>query len=826
MQITGNVSNIRFRNEDNAYTVLVLDTDSGKVSAVGKIPVVRPDMRVRLDGEFANTRYGRTFQFTSSEELRPSDVEGIYKYLASGLINNIGPVLARSIVDTFGEETLSVLDNEPERLREVHGIGKKRVESVVSSVKEQTAVRGIMIWLKRYDLSNGLAAKIYKTYGNKAIDVLEENPYKLADDIKGVGFKKADDVAMRLGIPKDSEFRIHSGMRACLEDMAALGHTYVEVGRLIERAASGSYLGLGVRTVAQALESDAFETVGIIEADKAFLPVYYYAERRIAERLHDIQDHKFEDTSDLVDFRRIMADTGVDYPYQQRQAILQPFRSPVMVMTGGPGTGKTTTTNAIINECEWRRMSVLLAAPTGRAAKRMTEATGRPARTIHRLLEYSRGEFQRNRECPLNADVVIIDEASMIDAQLMKSLMLAIPDTATVIFVGDADQLPSVGAGCVLRDMIASGVVPTVRLTEIFRQAQGSAIITNAHKINRGSMPDLQNYHGKDFYFFQLGEREKVADTIVQHVTKAIPESFKVRPSDIQVLSPMRRVGDPIAASALNVRLQAILNDGGEKVAVRSDVEFRVGDKIMQTRNDYEKEVFNGDIGFIVEKLSGKDDDHAVMAARFDDKTVRYAQNELDEVELAYACTIHKSQGSEYPVVVIPVHESQNVMLNRNLLYTGVTRAKRLCVLLGTTKAIGIAVGRADSDKRNTYLKERLREAFGRDEAESVVKEKGAVRPGPATVLNEPVFREGERWAKVEFMTEGGKRVNYIDRDGKLLLDEQDIDRWLGDGTDPVDGKMEVSFPGGRTFPIDANGDVVLWNENEAVEAEDNPKTI
>lgn len=711
MTIEGTVTNVRYYSEQNAWSIISLKTDDKIIYASGKMPGVKEKLNARLEGEYKESKYGLQFVATSFQEIRPADIEGIYNYLSSGLIKNIGPVFARNIVDTFGEQTLEILDENPERLKEVHGIGPKRIAAVIEAVKSQRDVRKIMVWLKRYDLPNGICMNIYKAYGDNAIPILEENPFRLSDDIKGVGFKKADTVARMLGLPADSQFRILSGLKACLEDWATAGNTYMSCDLLIGRCASPDYLDLGSEQIASELYSGQFEiSVGVVENDKAYLPAYYYAEKKIAERISKILRHGRRDNSIKPDYKRIENSTGISFSEQQKTAIETAIESSMMIMTGGPGTGKTTTTNAIINECRYRGYSIVLAAPTGRAAKRMTESSGYPSKTIHRLLEYQEGAFTKDESNPIEADVVIIDEASMIDTLLMKDLLKAVADRTKLIIVGDTDQLPSVGAGSVLRDLIASGKIPTVCLTEIYRQAQGSDIIMSAHLVNKGLMPRLSNRPETDFWFFNIDDKNTIADTIVELVSKRIPGKFGYNPDDIQVLSPMRRDWDPIGSQSLNVRLQEALNPDGTKAASRGAYQFRIGDRVMQTKNNYDKDIFNGDIGTISAALSGEDEDKAVMEAIFDGKTVRFAQADLDELELSYACTIHKSQGSEYPVVVIPIHSSQYIMLKRNLLYTGTTRAKKQCILVGTGKAIQMAVSKLDTETRCTTLKERITE--------------------------------------------------------------------------------------------------------------------
>ena len=702
--ITGTVDRILYQNPDNAWAVAIIVTEEGSRKTSGIMPGIRTGMTARLAGEMQTTKYGEDLRVTEFEEIQPKDAEGIEKYLASGLIKNIGPKLAKQIVLTFGENTLHILDNEPERLNEVHGVGTKRIRSIIEAVKEQTEIRNIMIWLKRYDLTNGLAAKIYQAYGKTAVAVLEENPYRLTDDIGGVGFRKADEVARKLGVSEDSPFRKRSGIRACLQEAAAEGHTCLPEDELLDKVSSELYLSLPRESILETLkQSEDFpENDGYV-----FLPAYYYAEKGIACGIRRIQkDNK--GTVNIPDIPSLERKTGVNYSREQRDAITVAVTSKVSIITGGPGTGKTVTTNAIITELEERDATVLLCAPTGRAAKRMNEVTGKDAMTIHRLLCFSHGQFEYNENNPLQGDALIVDEASMIDTILMNNLIKAIPDHMRVVIVGDVDQLPSVGAGCVLRDLIDSGCVPVTHLTEIYRQARGSDIIMNAHAVNTGQLPRITNNGNTDFWFFQAQEKETVADLVVDLVENRVPKKFGYKATDIHVLSPMKREYDSIGSIRLNRRLQEVINPNGEKIASRGETEFRIGDRIMQTKNDYDKGIFNGDLGTITAKADESDEEKTLIVADFDGETVGLSRGDLQNIDLAYACTVHKSQGSEYPVVIIPVHESQYIMLRRNLLYTGITRAKKQCILVGTRRAIAMACQNEDTRKRYTRLKERL----------------------------------------------------------------------------------------------------------------------
>ncbi len=718
--ITGTIDFIRFQNPENGWIVATLRADgapaevAGKdqfVSIAGVLPGIKTGMYLRLTGDFAPSKYGPTFKFTSWSESRPSDVAGIEKYLASGLIKNIGPKYAALIVSTFGEKTLDIMDNDPGRLQEVKGIGKKRLDSIVEAVREQREVRDIMIWLKRYDITNGLAAKIYREYKGNAIGVLEENPYRLVDDIGGVGFKKADEVALKLGISPTSQFRLRSGVLAVLRDAASdEGHSCLPAQELVTRAAGRDYLDVAPAIVTETLSDDSFLGQQIIlnAQDGYSLPMYHYAEAGIARKLRALLESRCVPVPVTTALTALERETGIVYTEEQRSAVETAANKNVLVLTGGPGTGKTATINAIIRNFEENRLTVQLAAPTGRAAKRMSEVTGRPSMTLHRLLEWSFEKFGRDSTNPLDGDVFIIDEASMIDTLLMNSLLKAIPENKRLILVGDVDQLPSVGAGAVLLDIIGSGIVPTVRLTKIHRQAQTSRIITNAHRINQGLQPEIDPQRGSDFQFIETATTEDVRQRILRLVTEQIPRIKGIPPQDIQVLCPMRRDWDPIGATMLNKDLQSILNPNGVVVARVGTTEFRVGDRIMQMKNNYDKDLFNGDIGVIREKVQPGREDKAVLMADFDGREIYLSQVELGMIGLAYASTIHKSQGSEYRAVVIPVHESNFIMLKRNLLYTGVTRAKSLCLVVGTRKAIYAAVSRPDTNKRWTNLREKL----------------------------------------------------------------------------------------------------------------------
>ena len=721
MTIKGTIDYIRFSNPDNGWTAATLTLDEqyakgckdDKASVTGILGDIAVGTHISAEGDYENTKYGPTFRIREWKEERPSDIEGIRKYLASGLIKNIGPVFADAIVAAFGEKTLDILDNEPQRLREVRGIGRKRVESIIKAVQEHKELREIMVWLKRYDITNGLAVKIYRQYQGNAIDILEENPYRLADDLGGVGFKKADNVAKLIGIAPTSPFRVRSGILAVLKDAAEQGHTCLPVHELQDKACGPDYLDVEPRYFTEALADPLFiDSEIIIDSNEmAFLPRYHYAEKYIAGKITALLSAHASMFDDEPDTQRLQKATGMTYSDEQIDAVREALNQGVLVITGGPGTGKTATTNAIISELEERKKRILLAAPTGRAAKRMNEVTRRPASTIHRLLEYGQDGFGRNEDNPLDADVVIIDETSMIDTLLMNHLLKAVRLGSALILVGDVDQLPSVGAGCVLRDLIDSGEIPVARLTKIYRQAEASRIVTNAHRINGGGMPLLDNAPRADFKFIACENPADIAAWITDLVCRQIEAVDGIPTTDIQVLCPMRRDWDPIASTTLNRTLQAMINPNGKIALQRGEETLRVGDRIMQVRNNYDKDVFNGDTGRITEAFPPGRDDGTVLRASFDGRFIDLTKKDCDDIELAYACTIHKSQGSEYPAVVMPIHESQFVMLKRNLLYTGVTRAKKLCVLIGTTKAVATCVHQEDTTRRNTGLKEKIQQS-------------------------------------------------------------------------------------------------------------------
>lgn len=705
-KIRGVVERITYQNPENGYSVLRVAVKGYNelITVVGNLVDANVGSVLLIEGDWkVDKKYGSQFIAQKWEETVPATVFGIEKYLGSGLIKGVGPKFAKRIVNTFGMDTISIIEDTPERLNEVDGIGKKRVEMIVKSWEQQKEIKNIMLFLQGHEVSTSFAAKIYKTYGNDSIEIVKSNPYRLADDIWGIGFKTADSIASKLGFDKNCFTRCRSGILYTLNQLADEGHVYAEKEQLI--AKSTELLNTEWEAVTDALEKILNTNDLILDEEAIYLPPFYMAETGVARRLKLLNDSPaLIDTNLKVNIPKLQEKIGIEYDEIQAQGIQQAVNAKVMVLTGGPGTGKTTTTLGIIRILQIMGLRILLAAPTGRAAKRMTETTGMEAKTIHRLLEFKPPEgYQKNENSPLDGDVLIVDESSMIDIILMNSLLKAIPPHMKLILVGDIDQLPSVGAGNVLRDIIDSEQFPVIRLTKIFRQAQSSRIIMNAHRINAGEFPNLSNGRNTDFFYIEEEEPELAAKKIVELVKYRLPKYCHTAPSDIQVLSPMQR--GVVGAANLNILLQEAINQS-DKCLYRAGCSFRQNDKVMQIRNNYDKEVFNGDIGII----SSIDFENRRLTVIFDNRAVEYDVTELDELVQAYAITIHKSQGSEYPVVVMPVMMTHFVMLQRNLIYTGITRAKKMLVLVGTKKAISYAVKHITVTKRNTKLKERLKE--------------------------------------------------------------------------------------------------------------------
>ena len=709
--LAGAVERVTFHSEESGFCVLRIKARGHRelVTVLGHAAAVSAGEWITASGEWVNDRtYGPQFRSRFLKATAPTSTEGIERYLGSGMIRGIGPVYAKKLVGTFGERVFDVIETGPERLREVDGIGPVRAERITTAWAEQKAVREIMMFLHGHGVGTARAVRIFKTYGADAVQVMSENPYRLARDIRGIGFKTADAIAMRLGIDKTAMIRIRAGVGHALTEAMDDGHCGLPAEDLLP-------LAMGLLEAPEDLVRAAIDeelAAGSVVADRVgdtpcvFLAGLHRAEHGIAGRLCRI-------AAGTLPWPRIDPDkalpwieqhTGLTLAKSQSAAIRLALSSKVLVITGGPGVGKTTIVNAILRILAAKGASLLLCAPTGRAARRMTETSGFEARTIHRLLEVDpmSGGFRRDADNPVDCHLLVVDEASMVDVLLMHALLKAVPDHAALLIVGDIDQLPSVGPGQVLADVIASGAIPVVRLTEVFRQAAMSRIIVNAHRINEGITPDLDKPGGEsDFYFVPAHDPETAVLRIVELVRTRIPRRFGLDPiRDIQVLCPMNRGG--VGARSLNIELQAALNPAGERKVERFGWTFAPGDKVMQIENDYDKEVYNGDIG----RIDDVDLDVGEITARFDDRVVTYGFGELDALVPAYATTIHKSQGSEYPAVVIPLMMQHYVMLQRNLLYTGVTRGKRLVVLVGQRKAVAIAVKAASGRRRWSKLRE------------------------------------------------------------------------------------------------------------------------
>ena len=705
------VERITYQNPENGYSVLKVKVKgySDLVTLVGNLLEVPVGSVLLCRGEWkVDKRYGSQFVAATWEETMPATVYGIEKYLGSGLVKGIGPRFARAIVQRFGTETIDIIETDIERLYEVPNIGRKRVAKIRESWEKQKDIKNVMLFLQGYGVSTAYAAKIYREYGKESIEKVRENPYRLADDIWGIGFKTADGIAAKMGYEKEDPRRCRSGILYTLGQLSDEGHVYAGEEQLVKTA--GQLLEAGETAIRDTLAGMLQAEDLILDKEAIYLPPFYHAECGTSRRLRDLAESTGRSLFDgLFDPSSLTAETGIEYDEVQLAAIRQAVTSKVMVLTGGPGTGKTTTTQGIIAALKKAGLRVLLAAPTGRAAKRMSEATGMEAKTIHRLLEYNPQDgYKRNDENPLEGDALIVDECSMIDILLMNNLLKAVPVGMRLVLVGDIDQLPSVGAGNVLRDVIDSQRIPVVRLVRIFRQAQKSRIVMSAHAINRGKFPDTSNGRDTDFFFMKEEDPERAAESIVRLVKERLPRAYRESPDRIQVLTPMQR--GVVGAANLNLLLQQALNPSGPSLG-RGGYTYRQGDRVMQQRNNYDKDVFNGDLGYIREVNT----EERTLKVDFDGKWVEYDITELDELTLAYATTIHKAQGSEYPIVVMPVLMTHFVMLQRNLIYTGITRAKKICVLIGAMKALAYAVRNMSVLKRNTSLRERLNPSLTTD---------------------------------------------------------------------------------------------------------------
>lgn len=732
-KITGYIDHIIFRNEDNGYTVFQLNNEEGELTCVGKFSYIGEGEFLELEGEYTmHPSYGMQLQVTNHRIKEPEDRESIERYLGSGAVKGIGPALAGKIVAKFGEDTFRIMEEEPERLAEIKGISERKAREICVQVEEKKDLRQAMIYLQKYGISIHLAVKIYQKYGLGTYSVLEENPYKLADDIEGVGFRTADEIASRIGIHTDSDFRIQSGIFYTLLQSVQEGHVYLEENVLSERAAQ--LLEVELKDIEKYLMDLAMSKKVVLKQDgekvRVYPAQYYYMEMNTARMLKELNIN-YDEPDDLIRRRidKLEEETESTLDEQQKRAVAEAVKHGIFILTGGPGTGKTTTINAMIRYFLSEGMDIRLAAPTGRAAKRMTETTGYEAQTIHRLLEVSgspeessKGGFGRNQDNPLETDVVIIDEMSMVDLALMHALLSSVVPGTRVIFVGDRNQLPSVGPGKVLQDLIESHAFPVMMLTRIFRQAQESDIVVNAHRINAGEEVRLDN-KSRDFFFLKRQDADVIISVILTLIQKKLPRYVKAKMTDIQVLAPMKK--GLLGVERLNRILQQYLNPPSVKKQEKEYGErlFRVGDKVMQTKNNYQLEweiatkyglvvdkgvgVFNGDIG-IVTAIHTYDE---TVEVEFDEKRkVKYPFKMLDELELAYAITIHKSQGSEYPAVVIPLLAGPRQLYCRNLLYTAVTRAKKCVTLVGNETVFREMIQNVDEQKRNTSLAERIQE--------------------------------------------------------------------------------------------------------------------
>ena len=732
--VTGYVEHIVFRNEDNGYTVLNLENEDGEITCVGEFNFIGEGELMEMHGEYVNhSVYGMQFKVSSHEVKEPEDKVSIERYLGSGAIKGVGAALAGRIVAKFGEDTFRIVEQEPERLAEVKGISERKAREIASQIEEKKDMRQAMIYLQKYGISVTLAAKIYRHYGEKVYRVMEENPYQLADNIEGIGFKTADEIASRIGIHTDSDYRIRSGLFYTLQQAVGEGHIYLPQGVLLKRA--GELLEVEIKDIEKYVMDLCIERKTVmkeIEGEIRVYPAhYYYMELNTAKMLHDLDiDCKMPEDTMEKRLKKVEEQENISLDIMQHKAVIESIKHGLLVLTGGPGTGKTTTINTMIQFFEREGMSILLAAPTGRAAKRMTEATGYEAQTIHRLLEVNGNPeeegnvngFMRNRENPLEADVIIIDEMSMVDLPLMHALLSAVIPGTRLILVGDVNQLPSVGPGSVLKDIIASGRFPVVTLTKIFRQAGESDIVVNAHKINAGEPVILDN-KSRDFFFLRRQEADVIISVIITLIQKKLPKYVDALPSEIQVMTPTRK--GLLGVERLNTILQQYLNPPDSKKAEKEigGRIFRVGDKVMQIKNNYQLEwevstrfgltvdkglgVFNGDMGIIREIHLY---DETVEVEYDEGRRVKYPFDMTEELELAYAITVHKSQGSEYPAVIIPLLPGPRLLYNRNLLYTAVTRAKKCLTIVGSDTTFQEMIQNKREQDRYTSLAERIQE--------------------------------------------------------------------------------------------------------------------
>lgn len=732
-KVTGYVEHIVFRNEENGYTVFHLENEDGEVTCVGNLNFITEGEMLELEGEYVNhSVYGNQLKVSAYRVKEPEDLVSIERYLGSGAIKGIGQTMASRIVKKFREDTFRIIEEEPERLAEIKGISERKAMEIASQMEEKKDMRKSMIYLQKYGISTKLAAKIYQRYGMKVHQILEENPYRLADDIEGVGFRTADEIAARIGIHTDSDYRIRSGLFYILQQAVAEGHIYLPEELLLRRAKV--LLGIEIEDIEKYIMDLCMEWKTVMKEKDGKVIVYpahyYYMELNTAKMLNDL-DIDCQMPEDMMEkrLRAVEEKEKIELDPLQHKAVIESIKHGLLILTGGPGTGKTTTINTMIQFFESEGLSILLAAPTGRAAKRMTEATGYEAQTIHRLLEVngnpeeeSTGGFLRNRENPLEADVIIIDEMSMVDLNLMHALLSAVVQGTRLILVGDVDQLPSVGPGSVLKDIISSERFHVVTLTKIFRQAGESDIIMNAHKINAGEPVEL-NKKSRDFFFVKCDEADTIIGGIIALIQRKLPQYVQAHPNEIQVMTPTRK--GLLGVERMNVILQKYLNPADEKKTEReiNGRLFREGDKVMQIKNNYQLEweictrfgltvdkgmgVFNGDMGVISEINEYKE----TVEVEYDEgRKVKYGFDMVDELELAYAITVHKSQGSEYPAVILPLLPGPKLLYNRNLLYTAVTRAKKCLTIIGSDTTFQEMIRNKSEQERYTSLAERIGE--------------------------------------------------------------------------------------------------------------------
>ena len=742
-EIKGYVAHIIYRNEENAYTVFELDYGKGSLTCTGFPPAISEGESCRVEGEMtSHPVYGDQMRISSYEAIEPETTQAIFRYLSSGAIKGIGESLARRILKKFGEDTMRILDEEPERLAEIKGISPRKAREISAQIEGKRDQRDAMVFLQQYGIGGRHALRIWKTYGMKLYEVIKENPYRLADDIRGIGFATADEIASRVGIRADSDFRIRSGILYMLSQVLTDGSTWMERSMVIRRTAE--LLSLGEDQIDLQLDNLAMDRKLMIKNREGTAQVYsmgaYRREQQIARALLELDTAPLSVSGDMTTeerIRKIEEREGIELDELQRQAVLLAADHAILLISGGPGTGKTTTINTIIRYFQEEDMEVMLCAPTGRAAKRMKEATGMEAMTIHRMLgvRAKEGEedrdasaaplltdFGRDEENPLEADVIIVDEMSMVDMYLFHALLKAVRSGTRLILVGDVNQLPSVGPGRILQDLIRSGAFRTVILKKIFRQAAESDIVVNAHRILKGEMPSLGN-KSRDFFFLERDSLPVIYKNTVQLIREMLPGYVKCTPDEIQVLTPMRKGN--LGVQRLNEVLQSVLNPPApdKREYIREEVTFREGDKVMQTRNNYQIEwqirgnfglplekgtgIFNGDFG----RILSVDPSREILTVRFDeDREVDYPFGELEDLELAYAVTVHKSQGSEYPAVILPLLSGPRGLFNRNLLYTAVTRARSCVVILGSREAVRTMTDNVRENIRNTGLEERIHE--------------------------------------------------------------------------------------------------------------------